>query len=60
MDHLGELGMTRIVVAHRLSTVQRADSIVVLDRGKVVENASFDELMEDDGLFASLVRRQML
>ena len=60
MARLGEVGVTRIVIAHRLSTVQLADHIVVLDRGKVVEDAPFEELIVGDGLFAALARRQML
>jgi NHLM bacteriocin system ABC transporter ATP-binding protein len=60
MARLGEVGVTRIVIAHRISTVQLADHIVVLDRGKVVEDARFDELMARGGLFVTLARRQML
>jgi len=60
MDRLGALGVTRIVIAHRLSTVARADRIVVLDHGRVVESGHYDQLVADDGLFASLARRQML
>ncbi len=56
---LEELKVTRIVVAHRLSTIRGCDRIIVLDAGQVAEMGSFDELMEKDGLFASLVRRQV-
>jgi ABC-type multidrug transport system fused ATPase/permease subunit len=59
-DNLKQLGMTRIIVAHRLSTVRSADEIVVLDRGRVVERGSFDRLLEQDGLFARLARRQLV
>ena len=53
------LGVTRIVVAHRLSTVQAADRILVLDGGSVVEAGTFDELIAQDGLFTELARRQL-
>lgn len=54
MDHLGHLGVTRIIVAHRLSTVRQADHLVVVDRGRVVEAGPFDSLIANNGLFASL------
>ena len=59
-DALGNLNVTRIVIAHRLSTVQRADRIVVLVDGKIVQSGTFDELNSVPGVFASFSRRQML
>jgi ABC-type bacteriocin/lantibiotic exporter with double-glycine peptidase domain len=56
---LDELQATRIVIAHRLSTIRNADRIVVLERGQVVEQGRYDELMERPGLFADLARRQI-
>ena len=56
---LDELQATRIVIAHRLSTIRTADQILVLDRGRVVERGRYDELMDGDGLFAALARRQI-
>lgn len=53
------LDATRIVVAHRLSTVQNADRIYVLDAGQIVEVGTYAGLMERDGLFAKLARRQI-
>jgi ATP-binding cassette, subfamily C, bacterial CydCD len=50
---------TTIVIAHRLSTVRHADIIVVLDRGRLVEQGSHAELMARNGLYARLIRRQM-
>jgi hypothetical protein len=58
-ENLAQAGVTRIVVAHRLSTIRRADRIVVLERGRVVEEGTLDELMAANGLFASLARRQL-
>lgn len=53
------LNASRIVVAHRLTTIMGADRIIVLDKGKIVQQGSYAELMADaDGLFAQLARRQ--
>ncbi|MEV0004752.1 ATP-binding cassette domain-containing protein [Micromonospora sp. NPDC050980] len=55
------LAATRVVIAHRLSTVRAADSIVVLDAGRIVQRGSYDELMDQpEGLFHRLARRQLL
>lgn len=57
---IASLGMTRVVIAHRLSTVQDVDRIVVLDQGRIVESGTYAELNSADGIFAELVRRQEL
>ena len=57
---LKKLGITRIVVAHRLSTVQDADRIFVMEGGRIVERGKYDELMAKGGAFAVLARRQMV
>ena len=59
MQNLTALTSTRIVIAHRLSTLEQADRIFVLQAGKVVQSGSFKELMEVDGVFRELVRRQI-
>jgi ATP-binding cassette subfamily B protein len=54
LDRLSE-GRTTIAIAHRLSTVRDADQIVVLDRGRVVQVGTYDELLAEGGRFAELV-----
>lgn len=56
---LEQLEATRIVIAHRLSTVKNADLIVVLDAGVIKEQGTYEELMQNDGLFAQLAKRQI-
>ena len=60
-DSLAQLkGTTRIVVAHRLSTVQSCDRIFVMEEGRIAESGTYDELMQKNGVFAELVARQQL
>ncbi len=59
MRNLTALTSTRVVIAHRLSTLEQADRIYVLQAGKVVQSGSFNELMEVEGVFRELVRRQV-
>ena len=59
-EALDRMKCTRIVIAHRLSTIRRCDRIIVLDRGKIVEDGSYDELIARGGAFAELVARQRL
>jgi len=56
---LNELPVARIVIAHRLSTIKDADTIIVMQDGKVRETGNFDELMAAEGLFHDLAKRQM-
>jgi ATP-binding cassette subfamily B protein len=51
-------GRTTIAIAHRLSTLRNADRLIVLDKGKVAEIGSHAELIEEDGIYAKLVRLQ--
>lgn len=57
---LDDMNCTRIVIAHRLSTIRQCDRIIVLEEGHIVEDGSYEELLEKDGFFAELVARQRL
>ncbi|MDE0030047.1 MAG: ATP-binding cassette domain-containing protein [Deltaproteobacteria bacterium] len=59
MQNLALLTSTRIVIAHRLSTLEQADRIYVMQAGRVVQSGSFEELVEVDGVFRDLVKRQL-
>jgi ABC-type bacteriocin/lantibiotic exporter with double-glycine peptidase domain len=55
IENLGKLRCTRITVAHRLSTVRDADLIVVMDKGRIVEQGTHDTLIRGGGLYQQLV-----
>ena len=57
-ESLEQMHATRIVVAHRLSTIVNADRIHVMTRGRIVQSGRYEELMAEDGIFAALARRQ--
>ena len=59
-DSLAKLKCTRIVIAHRLSTIRACDRIIYLEKGKIVEDGTYDELIALGGRFAELVERQRL
>lgn len=58
MDTLARMNVTRVVVAHRLSTVRHADLIYVLSEGRIVEQGDYETLVAAGGVFAGLIRRQ--
>jgi ATP-binding cassette subfamily B protein len=64
-EHLIQQALTRLianrttlVIAHRLSTVQKADRIVVLERGRIVAMGTHEQLLREGGLYAELARLQ--
>jgi ATP-binding cassette subfamily C protein len=57
---LESLNATRIVIAHRLSTVVKADRIFVVDKGEIVQKGTYSDLISQEGAFAELARRQLV
>jgi NHLM bacteriocin system ABC transporter ATP-binding protein len=57
---LESMQVTRIAIAHRLSTIRGADRIYVLDQGRIIQEGTFSQLMRQEGLFSTLMARQML
>ncbi|MEM2488086.1 MAG: ATP-binding cassette domain-containing protein, partial [Thermoproteota archaeon] len=51
---------TTIVIAHRLSTLQRSDKIIVMDKGRIVEEGTHEELLKRDGLYAKIYKAQFM
>ena len=58
-DNLDQLNCTRVIIAHRLSTIRHCDRIIVIDKGKIVEEGNFEQLMEKKGLFYEMSLRQL-
>ena len=56
---LRRLGVTRVVIAHRLSAIKDVDRIVVMEQGRIVESGRYDELIGQKGPFAALAKRQV-
>ena len=60
MEEIERLSVTRIVSAHRLSTIRRANRIYVLQGGRVIQHGNFDDLMAEEGVFRNMALRQMV
>ncbi len=59
-ENLDKMGITRVAIAHRLSTVINCDRIIVMDKGMIAEEGTFTELMEKNGIFTKLAERNIL
>lgn len=59
-DALDKMKCTRIIIAHRLSTIKNCDRILVLDKGRIEESGTYEELIAKNGIFAKLFERQRL
>ena len=59
-EHLDRMGITRVAIAHRLSTVINCDRIIVLNHGVIAEQGTYQELMRRNGLFAKMARRNLM
>ncbi|MYN67226.1 MAG: ATP-binding cassette domain-containing protein [Acidobacteria bacterium] len=60
MESIGRLAATRVVIAHRLSTIRAADTIHVLEKGRLVQSGSYEDLAREPGAFQRLIARQLL
>ena len=59
-DSLDSLKSTKIIIAHRLSTIKNCDRIIVINNGRIAEDGTFDELIDKNGYFTELVKRQQI
>ena len=59
-DALDGMKCTRLVIAHRLSTIKQCDRIIVLEKGNIIEDGTYDELIKKNGFFSELVKRQQI
>ena len=62
LTHLKEnrKNKTNIIIAHRISTIQDSDLIIVIDEGKIVESGNHKELLQNRGLYSSIYEKQLL
>jgi ATP-binding cassette subfamily C protein len=58
--NIDALNITRVIIAHRLSTIKSVDKVYVLDKGKLVQEGSYEMLSQQPGLFSSMLERQKL
>ena len=56
MQHLYDEGMTMIIIAHRLETIAQCEQIYVIERGRVTQHGTHDELRQVDGLYSNLLK----
>jgi len=56
MKHLYDMGITLIIIAHRLETIAQCDHIYVIDHGRIIQHGSHDELRQTDGLYSNLLK----
>ena len=59
LDHITQKNITTIVIAHRLSTIKNSDLIYVMNKGKIIERGTHNELLELNGSYAALVKSQL-
>jgi len=59
-ENLAKLNVTRIVIAQRLSTIKKADKIIVLQKGQIVQQGDFNSLAKEPGLFQEMLKHQQL
>lgn len=60
ISQIEKLDCTKIIIAHRLTTVKNCDKIIVMDKGEIVQHGTYDELLNKDGLFRTIATRQII
>ena len=60
MESIDALKVTRIIIAHRLSTIINADRILVFDKGRIVQQGTYENLLNQEGLFREIAQRQII
>ena len=56
MGHLYDMGITTIMIAHRLETIAKCDQIYVIEHGRITQHGTHDELRQMDGLYSNLLK----
>jgi len=60
MESINGLKVARVIIAHRLSTIVSADAIIVMEKGRIVQKGSYQDLLKEDGLFREIAERQLI
>ena len=56
MQHISKMGITQVMVAHRLSTIRDCNQIYVMENGQILQHGTHSELMQQEGLYSELMK----